>query len=43
MRRGAGYTSLFPYTLTDMGQSFAPILHQMLAWSEAHLPPENTE
>ena len=28
------------YTLTDMGQSFAPILHQMLAWSEAHLPPE---
>ena len=22
------------YTLTDMGQSFAPILHQMLAWSE---------
>ena len=31
------------YTLTDMGQSFAPILHSMLAWSEAHLPPENTE
>ena len=31
------------YTLTNMGQSFAPILHQMLAWSEAHLPPENTE
>lgn len=31
------------YTLTDMGQSFASILHQMLAWSEAHLPPENTE
>ena len=28
------------YTLTDMGRSFAPILHQMLAWSEAHLPPE---
>ena len=28
------------YTLTDMGQSFAPILHSMLAWSEAHLPPE---
>ena len=29
------------YTLTDMGESFAPILHGMLAWSEAHLsPPE---
>ena len=28
------------YTLTEMGQSFAPILHTMLAWSEAHLPPE---
>lgn len=28
------------YTLTEMGESFAPILHAMLAWSEAHLPPE---
>lgn len=27
------------YTLTDMGESFAPILHSMLAWSERHLPP----
>ena len=27
------------YTLTDMGESFAPILHSMLAWSEAHLVP----
>ena len=27
------------YTLTDMGESFAPILHSMLAWSEAHLSP----
>ena len=27
------------YTLTDMGESFAPILHSMLAWSEAHLLP----
>ena len=27
------------YTLTDMGESFAPILHSMLAWSEAHLAP----
>ena len=27
------------YTLTDMGKSFAPILHSMLAWSEAHLVP----
>ena len=31
------------YTLTELGQSFVPILHSMLAWSEAHLPPENTE
>lgn len=31
------------YTLTEMGQSFAPILHSMLAWSEAHLPPERRE
>ena len=31
------------YTLTDMGQSFAPILHSMLAWSEAHLPQEETK
>lgn len=31
------------YSLTDMGESFAPILHQMLAWSEAHLPPEGAE
>ncbi len=28
------------YTLTELGQSFAPILHSMLAWSEARLPPE---
>ena len=29
------------YTLTEMGESFAPVLHSMLAWSEAHLrPPE---
>ena len=27
------------YSLTDMGESFAPILHSMLAWSEAHLVP----
>lgn len=31
------------YTLTDMGESFAPILHSMLAWSEAHLPPERRD
>ena len=28
------------YTLTPMGESFAPILEEMLAWSEAHLCPE---
>ena len=27
------------YTLTDTGESFAPILHSMLAWSEEHLHP----
>lgn len=27
------------YTLTDMGESFAPLLHAMLAWSETHLSP----
>ena len=26
------------YTLTELGQSFVPILHSMLAWSEARLP-----
>lgn len=26
------------YTLTDTGESFAPILHNMLTWSERHLP-----
>ena len=26
------------YTLTELGQSFIPILHSMLAWSEARLP-----
>ena len=25
------------YSLTPMGESFAPILHSMLAWSEEHL------
>ena len=25
------------YTLTDMGESFAPILHSMLSWSETYL------
>lgn len=27
------------YTLTELGQSFVPVLNQMLAWSEAHLCP----
>lgn len=27
------------YTLTEQGQSFVPVLHQMMAWSEAHLCP----
>lgn len=31
------------YTLTDMGESFAPILHSMLAWSEGHLSPPEGE
>ncbi len=31
------------YTLTDMGESFAPILHDMLMWSEAHLVPPREE
>ena len=31
------------YSLTDMGESFAPILHSMLAWSEAHLIPPAEE
>lgn len=31
------------YTLTDMGESFAPILHSMLVWSERHLPPPEEE
>ena len=26
------------YTLTELGQSFVPILHSMLAWSESRLP-----
>ena len=25
------------YTLTELGESFAPLLHDMLAWSEVHL------
>lgn len=29
------------YSLTPMGESFAPILYSMLSWSERHLtPPE---
>ncbi len=31
------------YTLTDLGESFAPILHRMLSWSEAHLGPSREE
>ncbi len=27
------------YTLTELGQSFIPVLRQMMAWSEAHLCP----
>lgn len=29
------------YTLTELGQSFVPVLNQMMLWSEMHLcPPE---
>lgn len=28
------------YTLTPLGESFAPVLYQMLQWSEEHLCPE---
>lgn len=37
------------YRLTLLGESFAPVLHTMLRWSEEHLeelggvPPQNTE
>ena len=31
------------YTLTPMGESFAPILHSMLSWSETHLHPPQAE
>lgn len=27
------------YSLTEMGQSFTPVLRQMMLWSEAHLCP----
>ena len=27
------------YSLTAMGESFVPILHEMLVWSETHLCP----
>ena len=27
------------YTLTEMGESFVPVLNEMLRWSEAHLCP----
>ena len=27
------------YSLTELGQSFVPILHQMMVWSERHLCP----
>lgn len=27
------------YTLTDLGESFIPILNEMMAWSEKHLCP----
>ena len=27
------------YSLTELGQSFTPILNQMMIWSEAHLCP----
>ena len=27
------------YTLTEIGKSFVPILHEMMAWSETHLCP----
>lgn len=27
------------YSLTPLGESFVPVLNQMLAWSEAHLCP----
>ena len=27
------------YTLTELGQSFVPVLEQMLVWSEEHLCP----
>lgn len=27
------------YSLTELGQSFTPVLRQMLSWSEAHLCP----
>ena len=27
------------YTLTELGQSFVPVLEQMLVWSEKHLCP----
>lgn len=29
------------YTLTDLGESFIPVLEQMMAWSETHLCPED--
>lgn len=28
------------YTLTELGQSFIPVLQTMMAWSEVHLCPE---
>lgn len=37
------------YRLTPLGESFAPLLHAMLRWSEEHLeelggfPPQNTK
>ena len=27
------------YSLTELGESFVPILHQMMVWSEQHLCP----
>lgn len=29
------------YTLTELGESFVPVLHEMLCWSEEHLCPED--
>ena len=31
------------YTLTGLGESFVPVLNQMLAWSETHLCPPDYE